>query len=303
MATSIAHHSQATTLSQTAQSAAASKSFYNQCFENLSPDKISTAKRWSNLYLVAAGVTFVAFTALSAGLFAAAGFLAPLYVPFVGIGALLSALPVVNFVKKFLESSQDCDKQAIKYRSIQQHHNTLTQQGPQNAHLNLIRRGITWFQIPGQALNHPDDIAAIYPILAHAMYLDDKIQEDLQTKERLTNEANTLVGADFTANRQTIYELRTAALFTEQRAMETKVEAAFVNAVLRKANFNGSLEDIASLTRVNYFDRMLGNELNSGAAVNEFLTFKNRNLASITFNEVKTLTVAQLGQRIATAIN
>jgi hypothetical protein len=302
MTTSIASQA-TTTLPQTAQSTAVSKSFCNQCIENLSPNKISTAKGWSNLYLVAAGVTFVAFTALSAGWFATVALTAPVYVPFVGIGVLLSALPVVNFVKKFLESSQDYEKQAIKYRAIQQHYNTLHQQGFQSAHLNLIRRGIAWFQIPNQTLDHPDDINAIYPLLAHAMYLDDKIQEDLRTKQRLTNEANTLEAANFTTNRQTIYELRTSALFTEQRAMETKVEAAFINAVLHRADFNGSLEDIASLTRVNYFDRMLGSELGSGAGVNEFLTFKNRNLAPIMFNEVKTLTVAQLGQRIAAAMH
>jgi hypothetical protein len=303
MSSSISLSSPTATLLQTIHSATPSKSFGDRCIEDLSPDKISSSNNWSTFYLVAAGVTFVAFTALAVGIFAAVGLFAPVYVPFVGIGALLSAIPVVSFVKNLLESSQGCEKQANKYRTIQQHYNTLTQRAPLDTQIDLMKRGINWLQIPNQSVSDQNAIATLNPLLAQAMFLDNKIEDDLRIKEQLSKEANELVTADYQANRQTIYDLRNAALFAQERAMETKIEAAFVNAVLRKGDFNGTLEDVASLTRINYIERVLGNELNDSSVVNEFLTFKNHSLTPITFHDVKTMSVAQLGQRIAAALN
>ena len=82
-----------------------------------------------------------------------------------------------------------------------------------------------------------------------------------------------------------------------------EIEAAFVNAVLRKGDFNGVLEDVASMTDNSSIDRILANAVNQGTRMNQFLTFKNRALTPITFEDVKRLSVAELGQRIVAAMN
>jgi hypothetical protein len=304
MAASTALHPYRATHPQSSTATSTQPSFSTQCIEDLSPDKVSSSKKWSIVYLVAAGATAVAYTIFAAGLSATAAILAAPYAPFVSLGAILGALPIANFVKTLLESSQSCEKEANQYRAIQECHQTLIQQGPQNAHVELMRRGINWANIPGQSIHRPNDVAAVYPVLARAIYLDRKAQEDVQLKEDLIHQADVLESdQSYVEHRQKAYELRNAALFTEQRAMEAKIEAAFADAVLRKGNFNGSLKDVGFLSSDNAIERMLRSALNGSSGAHGFFTFANRNLAPITFNEVRTMTVAQLGQRIAAAMN
>ncbi len=302
MATSVALTTPAAAVTQSTTAAAPNKSYLARCVEDLSADKVSTLDRQSTLWTVAAGATFVAFTVLAVGAFVATAVLLPAYVPVAGLSALLLAMPVANFVKNFLEYSENSRKEANMHREIQNNYLDLTQGTPAQVQIDLMRRGITWFQIPGQQISRPQDLAVLNPVLAKARQLDTKIQDHLQTKDELTAEARQLASADFAQNRQKIYDLRNAALFAEDLAMKTKIEAAFVNAVLRKGDFNGTLEDVATLSNIAYHERILGDELNDGAAVNQFLTFKNHAFAPITFDDVKRMNVAELGQRLVAAM-
>lgn len=302
-ASSITLHSPTASDLQTTANSSSPKSFLSRCIEDLSPSKVSSLTIQSKLWLVAAGVTFVAYTGIAAAGFVIAGVLAPAYAPFVAIGALLLVAPVANFMKNLLLYADNSEKEANKYLAIQQHYKGLSIQTPLQIFANLRDRGINWIQIPGQDLASPEKIATLNPLLAHAQFLDDKIQKELGLRDSLSLEAKKLAIANFSENRSQIYDLRNAALFAEDRAMETKVEAAFVNAVLRKGDHNGSLDDVASLTRIAYQERILANELNDSSGTNEFLTFKNRNLTPITFNDVKNMTVSDLGQRLFAALN
>ncbi len=303
MATSsIAFSSHTTTQPQTVVPTSSAKSFSSRCIEDLSPDKISTMDRQSTLFLVLAGVAVVAFTALAVAGFVATGVLAPAYIPLAGLGALLCAMPAAEGVKNLLKWSENSGKEANKYRAIQHHYQELSNRTSLDTQVDLMNRGIVWFQIPGIQIAHPENLASLDPILAQAKYLDDKIQEHLRMKDTLTADARDLANADFAKNRQKIYDLRNSALSEEDKALEAKIQAGFVNAVLRKSDYNGTLEDIASLSHISYHERILGNELRDPSGVNEFLTFKDRNLAPITFDDVKTMTVAQLGQRLVAAM-
>lgn len=291
-----------TTLPQSTSAIAPSNSFFNRCIEDLSSEKVSASAWHSKLWMVASGAAFVAFTVLAVAAFTIAGLYAPLYAPFIAIGALIGAVPVVNVVEKFLKNANSCEAEANKYLSIQHYNEELNAKDPVATQVELIKRGVNLLEIPGKDINRPEDYASLRPILAQAEYLDSKIQEDLNIKEALAKDANALIQANYAENQQKIYELRTTALFTEGRAMQTKIEAAFVNAVLRRGDFNGTMHDVASVTPVTYFDRILGNALDDGTVVNEFVTFKNNTVAPITYHEVKTMTVAQLGQRFAAAM-
>ena len=254
----------------------------------------------SKLWLVAAGVTFVAFTALAAGAFFYAGMFLPAYVPFVGIGALICAMPVANFVKNFLEYSKISSSEAVKYQTLQDYFETLNLDTPLQQQNSLAARGIVWNQIPNMA--NPSNLSKLNPILAQACYLDDKMQNEVALKQKYIADASELARTDFLKNRQEIYELRNTALAMEDRALQTKVHAAFVNAVLRKSNFNGGLENIATITDVGYNERSLGDALGDSTGVNTFITFKNRNITSISYADVKRMSVAELGQRLVVAM-
>lgn len=277
-------------------------SFLARSIKDLDSSKAGTYNMHSKLWLVAAGVTFVAFTALAAGAFFYAGLFLPTYVPFVGLGSLILAMPVANFVKNFLEYSEASRKEAQKYSTLLEHFEQQNKKTTPQLQNELLSRGILWHQIPGIQQRDPEALTKLIPVLAQAKFLDDKIQEELDSKEKLTTDARDLARANFAENRQKIYDLRSTALFIEDRALNTKVHAAFVNAVLRKSNYNGTLDDVASLTDVGYHERILGDALNDPTGVNTFITFKNRNISPITHADVKRMTVAELGQRFVAAL-
>src|SRR5581483_1557081 len=278
------------------------KSLLSDSIRDLDPSKVCTYKTHSTLWMIAAGVTFVAFTALASSTFFYAGMFLPTYVPFVGIGVLLLAMPVANLVKNFLEYSEVSRKEGIKYSKLQTNFEKINAKSVQLLQNDLAARGIVWHQIPSIQRTNPESLSKLNPILARAQYLDEKMQEELLLKQNLTQQARDLASANFSENRQKVYDLRSAALFAEDRALQTKVSAAFANAVLRNPNYKGDLDDIATLTNVGYHERVLGEALNEPTAISEFIKFKNRNFTPITHADVKRMTVAELGQRLFAAI-
>lgn len=290
-----------TTAINTSSQSLPANSFLARCTEDLKPSKVTALEWQSTLWKVAAGVTFVAFTALV--VVATIGLGSTMYVPVIGIVALVLAMPVAEFVKKMLKYSENAKLEASNYRAIQAHHEQIALLGrtPIFSSIELHNRGINSLLIPG-VQGHPERLAALHPMLARAKFLDDAVKRHFEVRDNLTASAKRYSTENFAQNREIIYDLRNSALFSEDMALETKIEAAFVNAVLRKYDFNGTLEDIATLTNISYIERALGNELNETTGVTNFLTFKNQNIAPITHSDVKRMSVAELGQRIALAM-
>ena len=298
-------------VSLNSQAPAARPSFLQQCTNDLSPENISTMQRQSTLWTVAAAVTFVAFTAIAVCAFVYAGMFLPAYMPVAGLMTLLGAIPAADLSKKFLEYSVQSKKEADTYREVQNHYTDLSKAAPLAIQHELMTRGIKWWEIPGMSLAHPKNVSTLNPLLAKARQLDSVVQRHLKTVQECSDGAVLLTKrpADGSApysetemGRKEIYDLRNTALFYQDRALQTKIQAAFVNAVLRKADFHGTLDDIAMLSNIPYHERLLGNALNQGGTVNDFLTFKNRALTPITHDDVKRLSVTELGQRVAAAM-
>lgn len=277
-------------------------SFLSSRILDLDPRKLSTYRTHSTLWLVAAGATFVAFTALAGSTFFYAGMFLPTYVPFVGIGALLLAMPVANFVKNFLECSEASRKEGVKFSKFQTNFENINAKAIHHLQNDLAARGIVWHQIPGVQRANPESLSKLNPLLAWAQYLDDKMQEEMALKQDLTQEARDLANTHFSKNRQKIYDLRNAALFAEDRALQTKVNAAFTNAVLRKPNYSGSLADIVTVTDVGYHERILGEALSDPTVTSEFIKFKSRHFTPISYADFKRMTIAELGQRLVAAM-
>ncbi len=277
-------------------------SFIARCMDDLRPGKVTALEWQSTLWKVAAGVTFVAFTALV--IVATISLGTTMYVPVIGVVALVMAMPVAEFVKKLLQYSENAKNEAANYRAIQAHHAQMelaARQQPTFTAIELHNRGINSQQIPG-IQGHPERLAALHSMIARAKFLDDTVKRHFEVRDNLTADARRLATVNFAENREIIYDLRNSALFSEDRALETKIEAAFVNAVLRKYDFNGTLEDIATLTNISYIERALGNELSDTTGTTRFLTFKNQNIAPISHADVKRMSIAELGQRIALAM-
>jgi hypothetical protein len=286
----------------TATSLIPSQPFLTRCIEDLSPGKVSSFNRQSALWFVAAGVTFVAFLALSVGAFVAATTFMPIYAPFVAISALILAMPVANYVKNFLESSKSAGNEAKNYEAMQIDAQKIVEQSPIQIQAELHRRGINWLQIPGLKASEPETFTALSPVLAHAHRIDRSLQAELKTRDAHVEEAAKLAKEDFAKHRLVIDQHRKEALKAEDRAMNAKIHSAFVNAALAKPTLARTLEDIASFTGMTYHERMLGNATGNASEVDAYLKFKNSKLAPITYHDVKTMHVAELGKRLSAAM-
>jgi hypothetical protein len=269
-------------------------SFLTLCKLDLDPSRISTYERQSTCWLIAAGVTVVAFTALAAAACFYTGIFLPAYTPFVIVGSLLAVATVASWAKSFLEYSKNSQLEAQKYTELQRCYADLSQKTPAQIQGELASNGVRTRDVRR--------IEDVTPLLAQAKYLSEKIRSDVLLQQELTEEAKSLAASNFAANREKIFNLQHAVLHTEDKVLQTKIQAAFVNAVLRKGDFNGSLEEIGTVTDAIYVERLLGRELGNEVGIKNFLTFKHRNLAPITYTDVKRLNVAQLGARLFAAM-
>ncbi len=287
---------------QTQTAAAPTKSFYTRCVEDLSPRKVTCFNLQSALWGVAAGVTFVAFLALSVGGFVAATTFMPIYAPFVAISALILATPVASFIKHLLEISKFAGNEARNYKAMQIDAQKIAKQSPIQIQAELSNRGINWFQIPGLNSSEPKTFEALSPVLAHIHRIEGTVQAELKTRDEQVAEAAKLAKENFGKNRLMIDKHRKEALKAEDRAMNAKIQSAFAHAALTKPALASSLEDIASFTGITYHERMLGNAAGNASEVDAFLKFKNNKFAPITYNDVKTMHVAELGKRLSAAM-
>lgn len=300
MATSLSINPHADSLRNNANSSTQpSSSFRGRCIEVLSPEKVSSMNLWSDVWSGVAVVSFVAFIALSAVAYIAAQILIPVYAPFVALTAIVLAIPGSSYVKKFNEWSEDYTKEALRLIGIQYHYRAMAFTKRPEFESMLQQRGIDWRQIPG-ITSEPNSLSELKPLLAHAMYLDEVIKKHFEDRDLHSAEATKLTAENFSANRDKISELNSKALYAEDRALEAKIDAAFVNAVLRKGDFNGDIATVAERISVPYFERIRGEALRQ--PTHPVILFKNNNLRPITHSEVVSASVADLGQRFAAAM-
>jgi hypothetical protein len=275
-------------------------SYLDRCIEDLSHDKVVSSEKKANHWQIISIVSTVAFFALSIGAFIATSILFPAHMPIAGIGALLLALPTVQQIQKFQEWAQAAQYETEKYKAIQHNYSDLTRQLPLQLQQTLLYMGINWNQIPG--MQNPANLSRLNPLLAQAKYLEQQTDYWLKERDKNIDAARLISSAGATPgqiDQKLLFTHR--ALRYEHQALQLKIQNAFTNAVLRNPDFKGSLENLGTLSKITYQERLFGNALNDPTS-NQILSLNHPNLAPITFDEVKTMTVAALGQRIFAAM-
>lgn len=268
--------------------------YLNRCIEELDPDKISFMNRQAWCYSALATISMVGYTVLAVGAFVATAVYMPIYVPIASLSALLGAMLVAQGVDYLYKCSQASKQEAAQLCELQTKYTDLLQCTPQQIQEKLHRRGITWQQ--GLTADQ------ISPILAQAEYLEDKFNKYVSFKEKMRQEANELEQTKAQEEHEQIYNLRDSALSCEDHALNAKMQAAFANAVLRLGNCYGTLEDLGAVTNITCHERLLGDVLNETRAEKQYFTFYNRNIVPLSVNDVKNLSITQLGERLKAAI-
>ena len=275
-----------------------SQTYLQQCTEDLSPSQISSAQWKSSLWRVAAVATYVAFAALTIGGIALAmATSAMVYIPVITVSALF----LLKFVQKGHDQLEKWSDEALaraeQLKKISHHHQELASVTSEQLQQLLQQKGIPLSSIP-----NPDEIAKLKPLVARHTFWEGHVQELEKKKQEKIDEAAKLSSRDYTENADEIYDLHCEALEIEKRALESKVKNAFINAVIQRPDHIGSLDDLGSFSKITGQEHAVGNAAGNAGKLTEFFKFKNEREKTLSFDEVKSMTVFELAGRIVTAL-
>ncbi len=248
--------------------------FLDRCIEDLSPTKIADCAKKAWKWNAISVICVVAFFALAIGGFIAASLLAPVWVPpVVAIGSLLLAMPATSKVKEFLEWAESAQGEAEKHKEIQRNFADLSGQPSESIQNILRQQGIF---TPGS-----ENLDRLKPLLAQSRYFENRTKVLMDLRE----------DCDYT----TMTFPPNLGKFYEYEGIHCKIQNAFINAVLRNPEFRGTLETLGTLSKL---------EVNKSEVKvpQEIITFKNRNITPISYEDAKSQSVAELGQRIFAAM-
>ncbi len=267
--------------------------YLQRCVDELEPDMASAHETNATLWDIAAKATLVAFVILAVGAFVATGIFAPIYLPVVAVVAFCLLQPAFQLYQKFASYSLETEKRAEQLREITLEHNAL----PDNARLigmKLAEMQIAWNTLPG--MRQIDDVNQLKPLIARHEYWSKQQGRFEAEANRLitaTNELQTAAAAapaaptdsDAPSLRERVLTNRENAFNAQESALISKVNTAFIHAVIQRPQFAGALNDIADFDETSFTVRALSRHFNDPAA-DHFVLFKNRNLQPILRSEL-----------------
>ncbi len=266
------------------------KQFLARCAEELDPKLRISFERQSRLWQVLAVATLVAYTALAVSIFIAVGVYAPVYLPIAGICSLLVAdqVPLPIF-RRFDQNSENAKKRAVQLKEIHSKYQELIQMSPEQRQSQLNQIGII-----------STAPSSLEPLVARYKYWESSVQKATQEMQKHLQKANELATKDYVANRKPIYELRIKALEAESDALEAKIKQAYVYAVLQRPTIIGNLDTVGDFSPISQSERTIGVAVGH-IALNNFFSFKDTAHTPLTAHDVKTMSTAQLSQRLLAA--
>lgn len=281
-------------------SSSLNKTYLQQCIEDLSPSNLSSLEWNSTLYRVASSATYVAFTVLAVGGIAAAAAFAPIYIPMIAISSIL----LLKFVQKghdlLDEKADQARARAAQLKEIIRLHQQMSNMTLQQIQEALQQKGVQWFMIPGMMFN-PTNLETLKPLIARHSFWEGYIQKLEEKKQNKIDEAAKAIAKNYADNKDTIYDLHCETLEIEKNILEAKVKNAFINAVLRRPDHIGTLDDLGSFSEVSGQERAMADAVSS-TSLNDFFKFKKSAIPTIKVDEVRRMTISDLAMRLIAAM-
>ena len=269
------------------------KKFLDRCVEDLSnaDTSIKNLERKAFWYKVAGITMIVAFIALAIGAFIATGIYTPIYMPIAGFMAMFFAQYCSSFSAKLFETASVAKLEASKFKECQRHYHTLNSMEPQALQEIFLKH------VPQNTNPSSKDLK---PLLALAMYLDERIEECNKAKKEKILEANAPAPETPEANRAKIHAHRQEALKIQDNLLYLKVNAAFVNAAMQNPDRVETKEDLVTITPLTSEERCLEQAVHSPSIELPLLTFKNG--STMTATEVLAMDIHTLGTRFLSVL-
>ncbi len=296
-----------------AATSATQNTFLKNLTEQLDPATIPSDENRAALYDGAAKATAIFFSLAAVCGFITAAVLLPHLIANFAVGAAILLICTALASHAFKTRSIQREKLVDEKKWISERQATLAT--PLQIQQSLGQKGIIWNQIPG--VQRPEDLERLKPLIAKHDWMDfthakseNKMQKKLQEARQLEQELAAEnqergfldIFQQFSIKNKIddITNLRTRAAEYASQALEHKLVTAFINAILRRPDFSGEPQKMGYLFE--------GKEQSPSTPYRfdprefQYFTFNNRAIAPITLDEVKTLSIPQLGQRLSAAM-
>lgn len=290
------------------------KTFLQNLTEQLDPAQIATDENRAALYDGAAKATAIFFSLAAVCGFVAAAFLLPHLIVNITVGAAILLLCTALASHAFKRFSINREKLAEEKKWILERQAALAT--PQLIQQSLGQKGIIWNQIPG--VQRPEDLTRLKPLIAKHDWIDftrGKIESKMQAKLQEARQLELELAAEnqeggffdifhrFSIKNKIvgITNLRTKAAEYASQAQDYKLAAAFINAILRHPDFSAD-----GFKKIGY--SFEGKEKSRYEPYRfdprefQYFTFNNHQIAPITLDEARTLSIPQLALRLSPAM-
>lgn len=280
--------------------------YLSRCVEKLDLKKTAALERKATWIKIAAVATLVVFTVIAIGAFVGTGLFAPVFLPIAGITAICILPGVGNIYKQIMNKSMQFKEQANDNKRLQELHAPLVNATTAQIQEQLLQKGINWQQIPGM-LENPERLKTLTPLIARQNQWESRIAELTQERAKTQREISNIVAESPTETDQTrekLLPLRNHLLEIDQVVLKAKINAAFINAVMRRPEFRGNDQTLFSFTQIEPFDRIIRQACGHDAErINQLVHFKREGVLPITLDEAgQDNNIHILGQRILAAM-
>jgi hypothetical protein len=214
---------------------------------------------------VAAISNLVAWIALAIGSMIATGILSPMMLPLTGLGVIL-LFPVTMYVENQLREYYDQNLyKLLKRKEIRHHYQDLTQMTPVQIQTLMASKGINI------AANRLEEIK---PLCAFYLFSEKTLAETEEHTQKLRNDAQT---DDKEVTR------------CERIGFLLKMEKAYLHTIIsHHPDFAGQITDLGTFQK---------------AEDASFFTFNNRAIHPLTTDDMRRLSIPEMGQRLTMAMN
>lgn len=272
------------------------KTYLQQSLEDLEPGNLSSLQQKSTLWQVASVATLVAYTALAVTGLGLAAMYAPIYIPVLAVASLFLLGPTQKGANVFEEWADQTKARAEQIKEISQNFQAMSSATTRDLQQTLQQKGIHWFIVPGMVLN-PANIDTLKPLIARHAFWEKRIEKIETNKTSKLTEATKLATENYEKNKEEISRLRVDALNLGKNALESKIKNAFINAVIRRPDFKGALENVGTFSPMTGPEQAIGTAVGATSAA-ELFTFKKGGVAALTIDEVKRSRVPDLAMRL-----
>lgn len=266
--------------------------------EELNPDLQAFHAKESTLYRVAAIATVVAFSVIVGAAVVVTIIYAPLFIPL----CLIYSVPALMVAKRvhhyFDHRSELASDRANQLAGIKKNFEEIEDFAPEQIQQLLQQKKINYIF----RMRHNDpSFVTLKPLIARHTFWENHVAGLEAQKQDFSSRANELESKNSTRDKEKITALRNAALEVEKDALESKVKNAFINAVIRRFAFTGTLQDLGTFSLLSSAEREI-NIQNNVPGANDLFTFKNGTTYTILYDEARDLDIYTLGTRFMTAM-